>query len=237
MSSTGFTVRAMGNIHVAGVVEAGSSVEAGGDLVVVKGILGDGTTIVRAHRSIFSKYIENATIYARENLQTDCIINSRIYCDGEIQVRSGRGCIMGGRVWAARLINAKSIGAQSECRTAVALGGLPCTNFERELVRKELKELEMDLEKLECQLDSPVKASLISKTKVKLNTAELRLQQLEEELEGVREEMRGHEEDGRLECGVAHAGTEISIGDETVRLRQENRQCIAKMVCGEIVVM
>ena len=142
-----------------------------------------------------------------------------------------------GRVWAAQKVSASSVGSKSECRTSITLGGLPCTSFERELVRKELKELEMDLEKLECQLDSPVKASLISKAKVKLNTAELRLQQLEEDLEETKEELRGHEEDGRLECGVAYAGTEICIGDEIVRLRQENRQCIAKMVCGEIVVM
>ncbi len=234
---TGFTVRAMGSIWVGGVIEAGSTVEAGGDLTVVKGILGDGTTTVRAQRCIFSKYIENATIYVRENLQTDAIINGRIYCDGEVLVRSGRGSIMGGRVWAAEKVSATSVGSKSECRTSITLGGLPCTNFERELVRRELKGLEMELEKLECQLDSPVKASLISKTKVKLNTAELRLQQLDEDLEDTKEELRGHEEDGRLECGVAYAGTEISIGDEMVRLRHEERQCVAKMVCGEILVM
>lgn len=234
---TGFTVRAMGSIWVGGVIEAGSTVEAGGDLTVVKGILGDGTTTVRAQRCIFSKYIENATIYVRENLQTDAIINGSIYCDGEVLVRSGRGSIMGGKIWAAEMVSASTVGSRSECRTSIILGGLPCTSFERELVRKELKELEMELEKLECQLDSPVKASLISKVHVKLNTAELRLQQLEEDLEEIKEELKGREEDGRLECGVAYAGTEISIGSETVRLRQENRQCIAKMVCGEIVVM
>ncbi len=234
---TGFTVRAMGSIWVGGVIEAGSTVEAGGDLTVVKGILGDGTTTVRAQRCIFSKYIENATIYVRENLQTDAIINGSIYCDGEVLVRSGRGSIMGGRVWAAEMVSAAAVGSKSECRTSIMLGGLPCTSFERELVRKELKGLEMELERLECQLDSPVKASLISKIRVKLNTAELRLQQLEEDLEDIKEELKGREEDGRLECGVAYAGTEISIGDETVRLRHEERQCIAKMVCGEIVVM
>ena len=67
---SGFTVRAMGSVHVGGVVEAGSTVEAGGDLIVVKGILGDGSTVIRSHRSLFSKYIENSTIYVRENLQT-----------------------------------------------------------------------------------------------------------------------------------------------------------------------
>ena len=234
---TGFTVRAMGSIWVGGVIEAGATVEAGGDLTVVKGILGDGTTTVRAQRCIFSKYIENATIYVRENLQTDAIINGSIYCDGEVLVRSGRGTIMGGRVWAAQKISAAVVGSKSECRTSIALGGLPCTNFERELVRKELKELEMELEKLECQMDSPVKASLLGKARVKLNTAELRLQQLEEDLQDIKEELRGREEEGRLECSVAYAGTEISFGDELLRLRHEERQCVAKMVCGEIIVM
>ena len=232
---SGFTVRAMGTIQVAGVVEAGSTVEAGGDLIVVKGILGDGTTIIRSHRSIFSKYIENSTIYVRENLQTDCIINSYIYSDGEVLVRSGRGTIIGGRVWAAKKISASAVGARSECRTAVALGGLPCTNFERELVQRELKVLEMELEKLECQLDSTSKSSLLDKTRSKLTVAELKLKQLESELADLKIEA-DEKNKGRLECGIAYPGTEISFGDETFRVRQESRQCVATLLHGEIVL-
>ena len=232
---SGFTVRAMGTIQVAGVVEAGSTVEAGGDLIVVKGILGDGTTIIRSHRSIFSKYIENSTIYVRENLQTDCIINSYIYSDGEVLVRSGRGTIIGGRIWAAKKISASAVGARSECRTAVALGGLPCTNFERELVQRELKVLEMELEKLECQLDSTSKSSLLDKTRSKLMVAELKLKQLESELADLKIEAE-EKNKGRLECGVAYPGTEISFGDETLRVRQESRQCVATLLHGEIVL-
>ena len=232
---SGFTVRAMGNIQVAGVVEAGSTVEAGGDLVVVKGILGDGTTIIRAHRSIFSKYIENSTIYVRENLQTDCIINSQIYSDGEVLVVSGRGTIIGGRIWAAKRINALPVGARSECRTSVMLGGLPCTNFEYEIVQRELKMLEMELEKLECQLDSTGKSSLLDKTRMKLSLAELKLKQLESELADIRIETEENNT-GRLECGIAYPGTEICFGDEILRLRQEHRKCAASFVRGEIVV-
>ena len=232
---SGFTVRAMGTIQVAGVVEAGSTVEAGGDLIVVKGILGDGTTIIRSHRSLFSKYIENSTIYVRENLQTDCIINSYIYSDGEVLVRSGRGTIIGGRIWAAKKISASAVGARSECRTAVALGGLPCTNFERELVQRELKVLEMELEKLECQLDSTSKSSLLDKTRSKLMVAELKLKQLESELADLKIEA-DEKNKGRLECGIAYPGTEISFGDETFRVRQESRQCVATLLHGEIVL-
>ncbi|MCI8870830.1 MAG: DUF342 domain-containing protein [Lawsonibacter sp.] len=233
---SGFTVRAMGNIQVGGVIEAGSTVEAGGDLAVVKGILGDGSTVVRSQRSVFAKYIENSTLYVRENLQTDCIINGRVYCDGEVQVRSGRGSIMGGRIWAAKKISAKTVGSQSECRTAVALGGLPCTNFEREIAQQKLKNLEMELEKLECQPDNPVKTNQLSKIRVKLSTAELKLRQLEDELAEITAG-QDQKNEGRLECGIAYAGTEISFGEEMLRLRRESRQCIAKLIDGEIVLM
>ena len=40
-----------------------------------------------------------------------------------------------------------------------------------------------------------------------------------------------------MECGIAYAGTEIRFGEEMVRLRHDSRQCIAKMIHGEIVVM
>ena len=235
---SGFSVKAMGNIYVGGVVEAGSTVKAGGDLTVVKGILGDGTTVIRASGCIFSKYIENATIYVRENLQTDCIVNGSVYCDGEVVVRSGRGSIIGGRVWAARKISASAVGAKSECKTSVSLGGLPCTNFERDLVKQELRELGQDLERLEAQLDSPTKSSLMGKVRMKISVTELKLKQLEEELADNKAGQKEKEkESGRLECGVAYAGTEIIFGKEILRLRHESRQCTAKLASGEILLM
>lgn len=232
--TTGFTVRAMGSVWVGGVVEAGSTVEAGGDLTVVKGILGDGTTNIRVHRSIFSKYIENVTLCVRENLQTDAIINSNIYCDGEVVVRSGRGSILGGHIWAAKKVSATSVGARSECRTAITLGGPPCAIFEHDIAKRELIELEVERETLECQPASPVKEALLAKMRMKLSTAELKLKQLEDELLGIEELPK--ESAARLECSIAHPGTEISIGEKTMRIWHENRQCVVKMVEGEIVV-
>lgn len=233
---SGFTVRAMGNIHVDGVLEAGSTVEAGGDLVVVKGILGDGVTVIQSHRSVFSKYIENAIIHVRENLQTDCIVNGRIYCDEEVQVISGRGTIMGGKIWAGKKVAAKTIGAPSECRTAVILGGNPWSYFERELLRREMKEMEMEMEKLECQPESQVKAELLKKAKARLSVAEMKLKHLQNELDEIKTDP--YEMDtGRMECGIAYAGTEISFENEVVRLRHEVRQCTATVINGEIVMM
>lgn len=232
---TGFAVKAMGNVYVGGVVEAGGAVEAGGDLTVVKGILGDGSTVIQSSRCIFAKYIENATIYARENLQTDCIVNGRIYCDGEVILRSGRGSIIGGRVWAAKRVSANAIGAKSEVKTSIALGGLPCATFEREMVQEELRELRRDVERLENRLDSPLKSTLLSKARMKLSVAELKLKQLDDALAEAKE--KEEEESGRMECGVAFVGTEVNFGDAFFRLRQETHQCVAKLVCGEVTLM
>lgn len=236
---SGFSVKAMGNIYVGGVVETGATLEAGGDLTVIKGILGDGTTVIRAGRCVFTKYIENATIFVRENLQTDCIVNGRIYCDGEVQVRSGRGSIMGGRVWAAKRVSASAVGAKSEVRTSISLGGMPCATLEKELVRKELKNLAIEMEKLETQLDGPARSSLLGKVRMKMSVSENRLKQLDEELEDGQEALKTQKEQdsGRMECGVAYAGTEINIGTAFLRLRQETHQCVAKLLCGDIALM
>ena len=237
---SGFTVRATGSIHIGGVVEAGSIVEAGGDLVVAKGILGDGTTFVQSHRSIFAKFVENSTVSVRENLQADCIIGCTVYCGGEVTVQSGRGTIMSGRIWAAHRVRASVVGSKAECKTTIDLGGDPCKSFEREITQKEVNTLEMELEHLECQPDSPAKASLLRKTKIKLTTANIKLQQLEEFAQ--KEDEKKDEEDderdiGRLECGLAYPGTKVRFGNIVYRLRQTSRHCIFTLVNDQIIMM
>lgn len=231
---SGFSVRAMGNIQVKGALEAGCSVEAGGDLAVVKGILGDGETVVRCQRSLFSKYIENATIQVRENLQTDCIINGDVYCGAEVLVKSGRGTIMGGSIRAAKRIAANILGAPSECRNVVVLGGNPCDIFEKELLDQEIRNQKEELERLDSQPESRVKASLMQKAQAKLSVAEMKRRRLAEEAPPPDPYAL---DNGRLECGIAYAGTEIWYGNEAVRLRHETRQCVATIINNEIVML
>ena len=231
----GFTVRAMGSIQVEGVIEPGSTVEAGGDLVVAKGILGSEDTIIRAQRSVFAKYMENVTIYARENLETECIINCNIYSDGEVRVLERRGTIIGGQVWAARQISANIIGAKSERRTSLHLGGQPCTNFEAEVLRHELQEMKDEIVKLAQQPESPKKFSSMGKIRMKLSVNQLKLEQLERDLAEARD-AEAENDRRRLECGLAYPGTEIFIGEQSLLLKHEYRQCVAKLQEGEITI-
>lgn len=184
---SGFIVRATGTITVDGVVKS-STIEAGCDLVVARGIQGNDQAVIRAHRGVYAKYLEHCSVYTRELLQADSLLNCDVYSDGSVEVTSGRGTIVGGTVRAARAVKAKIIGSKSGAATVVAMGGRPYEVFEYRDLKKELKDLEDDLEKLNLQPDSRAKALQITKVKMKIITSKNKLKQFGKELEKLAEE-------------------------------------------------
>ncbi len=231
---SGFTVRATGNITVDGVVEAGI-VEAGGDLIVRKGVQGNGQAILRAHRNIFARYIESSNVYAREDLEAECLINCEVYSDGRVTVRSGRGVIVGGHIYAASLITANIIGSRSEQATAIFLGGRPCEEFERQTLTREIETMKGELEKLERQPDSPAKTQQMAKKRMQISANKMKLLQFDKELEKLGEQRaRGS---GRMACDTVYPGTEIAIDRCRYRVAHETRQCIAAIKEGEIALI
>lgn len=229
---TGFTVRAMGNITVDGVVEA-ATVEAGGDLIMVKGAQGDNRAVLRAGHSIFAKYLENCCVYAMEDLHADCIINCDVYCDGLVEVRSGRGTIIGGSIRAAHEVSADVVGSRAETHTDVVLGGLPCQEFDHEVLAREIADLEEELSKTELQPESPLKFTRMGKLRIQLATNKNKLEQFARALEELRE---NQEAPGLrlLTCNVAYAGTSVTIGPAFHRFQQETRPVRASLIGDEI---
>lgn len=232
---TGFTVRAMGNVTVDGVVEA-ASVEAGGDLIMVKGAQGDNRAVLRAGHSIYAKYLENCCVYAMEDLHADCVINCDVYCDGEVEVRSDRGTIIGGSVRAAHVVSARVLGSRSEIHTEVVLGGLPCQEFDREVLVREIADLEKKLEKTELQPESPTKFTRMGKLRMQLSVNRNKLEQFEKALEEMREEQDGPGV-RRMTCDIAYANTTVTIGSAFYRFQQETRPVRATLIEGEISII
>lgn len=237
---SGFTVRAMGNVTVDGVVEA-STIEAGGDLVVVKGVKGNNQAVIKACGSIYAKYLESSIVCAKEELQTDCIINCSVYSDGQIQACSGRGIIIGGKIRAAGEVKANIIGSKSEPLTSIILGGQPSDDFEYESLLKEIEELEQEFEDLERQPDSPAKMRNLPMVRMKLSVNRTKLKQFEtfmvQEKQGAQDQEESQElkqDERRLICGIAYPGMELTIGDVTQRLDHETQHCRAVLSDGEI---
>ncbi|HPB65888.1 MAG TPA: FapA family protein, partial [Spirochaetales bacterium] len=80
----GFSVKATGNIEVRGNVGK-AEISAEGDVIVHQGITGKGAGVITAGKNVWAKFIENAQLYAGENVivQTS-IINSEITAEKRI---------------------------------------------------------------------------------------------------------------------------------------------------------
>lgn len=230
--TSGFTVRAAGNIQVDGVVEA-ATVEAGGNLVVACGVTGQDRAIIRAHQCIYAKYLENCCAYARQGIQTDCIINCNIYSDADIVVRSGRGKIIGGTLRASQEISATTVGSKNETATVIILGGLPCEAFEREQILAELAQIEASLAKLEPKPDSPSKKTQLSEQRLKLYVAKMKLKKFDQDFETISAQFE-EADSRRLICTTIHPGTTITIDTQSRQIEHLEHNCIIHLSRGSI---
>ena len=227
---SGFTVRAVGSITVDGVVEA-CTVEAGGDLILARGVQGDSKAVIRAQRSLYAKFLENCCVYVKETLQTDCIINCDVYCDGKVDVHTGHMKIIGGTIRAAREVSAGTIGSRNEGRTDVFLGGFPCESYDFDVLTKEVNHLETELAQTERQPDNPVKKNKMNKLKMQLLVSRKKLEQLrKEQTEQSDEEL----ESFRMVCDTVYPGTILTIGKVSHRFDRKLFPCTASLFADEI---
>ncbi|MDR2602366.1 MAG: FapA family protein [Spirochaetaceae bacterium] len=107
----GFTVEASGNIEVNGAVNKATLI-AEGDIIVKQGIYGKEGAVIKSNRSVWAKFIENATIKSGNIVVvSDGIINSYVDASKKILCQGRRASIVGGRLRASEEINCKTLGA------------------------------------------------------------------------------------------------------------------------------
>jgi uncharacterized protein (DUF342 family) len=152
----GFSVKAAGNIEINGTVEK-AELDAEGDIIVHQGITGKANGLVRARRSIWARFIENATVEAGNMVVvSDGIINSQVDAFKRIICQGKRAHIVGGRLRASEEINAKILGSPtSGTETICEVGFDPKSKEElsnltekKELTQKELEDIQRNLQTL-----------------------------------------------------------------------------------------
>lgn len=229
---SGFSVRAMGTITVDGVVEA-CTVEAGRDLIVARGVQGDNQAVIRAQRNIFAKYLENSCIYAKVDLEAECIINCDVYCGGAVTVRTGHQSIIGGKVHAAHEVSAGVIGSRVGNRTDIVLGGQPCEEFDYDLLTREALELEETMERTERQPDSPSKISRMSRLRMQMTINRGRLEEISEER--VQQALEVQDPGiRRMTCNTVFPGSVLNIDGVIHHFNERLSPCVATIKEGEI---
>jgi hypothetical protein len=215
---------------VDGTVEA-ANIEAGGDLLVSSGILGDNRATIKSGGCIRVKYLESCVAYASKAVYADCVMTAHVFSDDVISVTTGRGTIIGGTLTAGRMIQARMIGSQAGMKTTLTLGELPYTqeklqNDEMSLhnVRQELKELAEHMEELEEQQGLEGMGDKLAKARLRRSVLSMKENQLVKRKEAPPPEMPDLAK-CRLECDTVYPVTSLKIGEDIWRVDDVRNHC------------
>ena len=144
---TGYSVRAHGDIEIRGVVE-GAYIEAGGQIILRRGMQGMNKGVLKAGGNIITKFLENTEVIAGGYITTDSILHSKVSAKGDIIVGGKRGYVTGGEIRSGSLISVKTAGSQMGTSTVLAVGISPEVLEVFNKTEKRIADLQEEKEKI-----------------------------------------------------------------------------------------
>ncbi len=243
----GFKIEADGDVQVNGVVEGGY-IENTGDVIIKKGIQGYNKLVVQTKGSLSTKFIENSVIFSKRSITAEVIMHSQVSCKENINLIGRKGLIVGGVCRAGKEIKAKNVGSIMSTSTVLEVGLDPDIKDIYERIIKEIGELEDNLNKIEktiMLLERKVISNRIDRDRdliyeKLLRTREslrLRHKELKDKQFNIEKDIR-HISKGRIiVTNIVYPGVKIVIGNSTMLVRNEMRNCVFYQEEGEIKVM
>lgn len=233
---TNFSLKASGNIEIAGVVEC-AYVEAGGDIIIARGMNGVSKGVLKAGGNIVSKFIENANVMAEGYIQTESILHSKVMAKQEVIVTGKRAFITGGVVSATNQVTVKTLGSAMGAPTTIEVGIDPSVKLRYQELQKQVREIQQTLKQIQ-----PLITSMTQKLQqgIKITPEQLKnLQSLaisskqkQEELDVCMKEINQLEE--ILEAstyaqvivtGEVFPGTKIGVSDVSMIVKTNMKHC------------
>lgn len=230
--ATNFQVKAGGDIVVKGAV-----LEAGGNIVIARGMNGMGRGILKAGGNIISKFLENATAQADGYVASESILHSRVTAGTEINVDGRRGFITGGKVCAAGSVNVKTLGSEMGADTTVEVGTDPKIKARISELQKQVAEDMKLLQTVQPTLLSAkqklAKGVKLSPEQIKQvqSMAALNQQKTEavaaagKEIEELQKQAANSAETVVRVKGKVYPGTRICIGDVSMVVQKTSQYC------------
>lgn len=240
----GFSIKADGDVEVYGVVE-GCNIDAGGDIILHRGIQGMGKSSIKAKGNLISKFIESADVEVGGYIETDTIINSNVAAEGDIYVRGKNGSLIGGNVRSTTYIEAAIIGSPMGAVTQVEVGTAPSIKLKIKTLKESIQEKTKENEKLSQILavmrkkkdmgvleeeNVPMIAQLTRN--IVLNTSQIK--EATAEIEEA-ERLVGENENARIRATKSILqGTRITIAGDYILVHQEMIHCEFRRVHNEL---
>ncbi|MGE5552318.1 MAG: DUF342 domain-containing protein [Betaproteobacteria bacterium] len=148
--TSGFIIKAAGNVEVKGSVEA-ATIVAEEDIIIHRGVQGaDRGRLVG--KNIQARFIQNCRVEATGDVVVDeALMYADVEAQGRVETRGSKGRIVGGTVRAVKGVVARVIGSKLGTHTEIMVGVNP-------EVRAELERVTQELAQRERQLDEVVKS-------------------------------------------------------------------------------
>jgi len=222
--TTGFKVKAAGDIQVNGFIE-GAEITAGGNIVVKGGITTGIKGFVKAEKNIFARFAENSRVEAGGDVMiAEAIMQSYVKAGGSVKVSERRAAIVGGVIQASYLIEAKVLGSQLATQTTVEVGINPYYREEYQQLLKRGNEKRKQLDALNHNLQVFQRSGI--STENLPDSKRLALIKMLDEFKTIRQELAAmddrikflEEEFERVQAArvraleIAYPGVRISIG-------------------------
>lgn len=234
----GYSVEAT-NIEVHGVVNR-SRLVAAGNIVVQSGIFGKGEGYIKAGKSVWAKFINEATVEAEENvIVNDSILNSNVTAMKNILLRGKKAQIIGGHLLATEEICAKRIGSSGGGTETILEVGIDPRAKKRllELQKnqaestKEYESTELDIQTLEQQKKlrkrlPPDKEDKLLSLKQHIKEISEQLAEMNDEINKIQDHLRELKAVGKVKAeDIVYAGVKIYIRDVLDEVKMDVKSC------------
>ncbi len=234
--NSNFTVKATGNIEIAGVVE-GAVVHADGNITIARGINGMGKGEVSAGGNVIAKYVENAKVTAGGYVQAEAIMHSTVSARTEVIVDGRKGNIAGSFVSARDTISARNLGSQMGSDTVVQLGIDPQMKQRMDFLTSELDKISKNLSQILPVIDAfkqklakgvKLPPDTLKNVKDMSETASKLLKLREDyacELDDIKDSLLNETPSQVIVRDVCFAGTRICFGDIQMTVKSDTKFC------------
>lgn len=164
---SGISVTAQGSVIVDGVIED-AKVRAHKDIMVGKGIHGQGGTKIEADGNVSANFIDHAIVSAGGNIDFDYAVNSIIDAEGSVRAKGNYGSIVGGKVTGASGVEAVAYGNDAEIPTKIAVGVSQKKQQQLKNYKLQLRELEERVAGFEEEEVPELIMTMLADVKVKI---------------------------------------------------------------------
>lgn len=231
-----FSVRTDGDVFVKGVVE-GAVIEAGGNIIIARGMHGQNKGNLRAGGNVIAKFISAAIVEADGFVEAEQILNSRVVAGTSVNAEAGKGLITGGRIIAKSAINVKNAGSPMGSATVLEVGSDPemkkrLTELQKSVGEKSksVSQMKKVLEDTARKIKSGVKllpeqlknARMLQTT---LDTSQAQIQEELKEIEKLDRLLKG-DDNAHIDIrGTMYQGVSVAISGAVMNIKNEYTFC------------